>query len=250
MAKANELGWLESHDTIGTKVARFFYFERKNQLFKGEVIAYLPESRPGKADELYRIVYEDNDKEDYNREQLEVGKQLFYDKFGEGVRGDGDGEDIGVGEGVGDGEGEGVGNESTSIAKEVTEEVNGEPIEVRKRLRAPGKSDAISKRSSSKSTHVSSSSINSLNVCNTQTTLAGDLDMEQDSQKLMELDLSEEVGQKECELSGKNHLEDVQRWIPFSILSLDQKATLYRGKEVYVYRCLFVSYYCLYFLQI
>ena len=75
--------WHPYHWSIGKKVAAYFEAGRgtrkrkRMKLFVGEVVKYAKPSQPCKRDELYHIMWEDNDNEDYDCNDLKTGVGLF-----------------------------------------------------------------------------------------------------------------------------------------------------------------------------
>eukprot|EP01039_Chlorochromonas_danica_P002661 gene2661-2906_t len=73
--------WTTDHPSVGTNVA--FYFSvvkgKRNvqSLFEGKVTKYAPPSAPEEKDQLYHIVWEDGDEEDYDERQLQKGRALY-----------------------------------------------------------------------------------------------------------------------------------------------------------------------------
>lgn len=69
--------WTTNHESIGLKVAKYFPIDNSKILYKGEVTKYAPPSKPEVGDELYHIVYEDGDEEDYTALDLTRFRKLF-----------------------------------------------------------------------------------------------------------------------------------------------------------------------------
>ena len=69
-------GWLLKSVFIGIEVCAYF----NNKLFDGVVTMYIPESKPGKKDQLYHILWEDYDEEDYDEQQFLIARDLFETK--------------------------------------------------------------------------------------------------------------------------------------------------------------------------
>ena len=78
-----EEGWLVEHPSIGTKVAGIFQKSSKrlknktSAVFFGEVTKFLSESGEGERDELYHILWEDGDEEDYDTCDLTEGVRRY-----------------------------------------------------------------------------------------------------------------------------------------------------------------------------
>lgn len=71
--------WLSNHKSIGTKVAAFFPCSHsvRNLLYVGKVNLYGPPSSPCAQDQLYHIVWEDGDEQDFDQIEFEAGSKLF-----------------------------------------------------------------------------------------------------------------------------------------------------------------------------
>lgn len=75
--------WLVEHPSIGTKVAGIFQKSSKKSrnktstVFFGEVTKFLSESGEGERDELYHILWEDGDEEDYDTCDLTEGVRRY-----------------------------------------------------------------------------------------------------------------------------------------------------------------------------
>jgi hypothetical protein len=76
--------WQIDHSSVGTKVAAYFEIGVKGQrkLFSGEVVKYAPPSSSRAKDQLYHIIWEDGDEEDYDQKQLDHSIQLYEDQTG------------------------------------------------------------------------------------------------------------------------------------------------------------------------
>jgi hypothetical protein len=115
--------WQSDHTSIGTKVAAYFEVGSKGQrkLYSGEVVKYAPPSSSRAKDQLYHIIWEDDDEEDYDQKQLDAAIQLYHDQTGWIEKGH---ESIGkrvaayfsldLGEGSGSGRGGKKGNKKSS----------------------------------------------------------------------------------------------------------------------------------------
>ena len=81
--QVNEEEWLFEHPSIGTKVAGLFQkSSRKSKsktstVFYGEVTKFLSESGENERDELYHILWEDGDEEDYDTCDLTEGVRRY-----------------------------------------------------------------------------------------------------------------------------------------------------------------------------
>ena len=81
--EVNEEEWLFEHPSIGTKVAGIFQkSSRKSKsktstVFYGEVTKFLSESGENERDELYHILWEDGDEEDYDTCDLTEGVRRY-----------------------------------------------------------------------------------------------------------------------------------------------------------------------------
>eukprot|EP01039_Chlorochromonas_danica_P008040 gene8040-8870_t len=72
--------WLTDHSSVGKEVAAYFPHPKvrnKKILYKGHVTKYSPPTSKSENDELYHILWEDGDEEDYDAGQLEAAHQLF-----------------------------------------------------------------------------------------------------------------------------------------------------------------------------
>jgi hypothetical protein len=75
--------WVVEHPSIGTKVAGIFQKSSKRSrnktstVFFGEVTKFLSESGEGERDELYHILWEDGDEEDYDTCDLTEGVRRY-----------------------------------------------------------------------------------------------------------------------------------------------------------------------------
>ena len=87
-----KIAWQRNHFSVGTEVAAFFDVGDeadentvKKVLYKGKVVKYAPPSNENENDQLYRIRWEDGDKEDYDEEQLQNGIDLFNEQYGAAI---------------------------------------------------------------------------------------------------------------------------------------------------------------------
>lgn len=83
--EADDEEWSTEHESVGMNVMALFYPDKRNKMkrkkFQGQVTRYLPESRPGAKDELYHILWEDNDECDYDRKQFKDGRKMYMDTY-------------------------------------------------------------------------------------------------------------------------------------------------------------------------
>jgi hypothetical protein len=75
-----------AHPMIGWKVANYFVLPHQKlgtdyTLFEGKVIKYCPATNPKKRDQLYHILWEDGDEEDYDESQLISGRQIYDENY-------------------------------------------------------------------------------------------------------------------------------------------------------------------------
>jgi hypothetical protein len=75
-----EKGWIFDHPSVMTKVADYFHTGKKRKLFTGEVTRFLPESSEGAKDQLYHVVFEDEDEQDYNDDEYHEAMQRLESK--------------------------------------------------------------------------------------------------------------------------------------------------------------------------
>jgi hypothetical protein len=78
-----EVQWITEHESIGMNVMALFSVKKnlKRKKFQGKVTRFLPESRRGAKDELYHIVWEDNDECDYNTQEFKAGRKMYASTF-------------------------------------------------------------------------------------------------------------------------------------------------------------------------
>lgn len=87
----DEPQWDTTHSTVGMEVANYFPVPPaqrvrggpSRKIFKGRVTMYAPPSKPKSKDQLYHIVWEDGDEEDYEQDQFNTAVGLFYEMFGD-----------------------------------------------------------------------------------------------------------------------------------------------------------------------
>ena len=74
-------GWVTEHSSLGTQVAAHFPtgIGKSTKIFTGVVARYCPPSAEGEEDQLYHIVWEDGDEQDYDETELAAGIKLFRD---------------------------------------------------------------------------------------------------------------------------------------------------------------------------
>jgi hypothetical protein len=73
-----DIQWVTDHPSVGKKVAAYFTLSaKKKKLFFGEVKKYGPPSEPEKRDQLYHVVWDDGDEEDYDEDDFQAGCQLY-----------------------------------------------------------------------------------------------------------------------------------------------------------------------------
>jgi hypothetical protein len=74
-------GWTVQHESVGKKVAAYFLVPNGEHVFRGAVTKYLPPSNSRLHDQLYHIVWEDGDEEDYGEEQFQRGLGTYISQF-------------------------------------------------------------------------------------------------------------------------------------------------------------------------
>eukprot|EP01035_Chromulina_nebulosa_P027332 gene27332-35928_t len=79
-------GWITEHESVGTRVAANFPSGTRKKLFTGIVVRYCPATSEEEGDQLYHIIWEDWDEQDYDESELVTGKALYaeLDKPGGG----------------------------------------------------------------------------------------------------------------------------------------------------------------------
>jgi hypothetical protein len=70
--------WTEVHEKVGVTVAKYFYVDNVKTLFYGEVTKYAAPSKKGRKNQLYHVVFTDNDEEDWNERQLSCGEACVW----------------------------------------------------------------------------------------------------------------------------------------------------------------------------
>jgi hypothetical protein len=77
------IDWTTDHPSVGKQVASFFLVDvderfggKRRNLFFGTVEKYAPETAPDANDQLYHVVWDDGDEEDYEEEQYLAGLEL------------------------------------------------------------------------------------------------------------------------------------------------------------------------------
>jgi hypothetical protein len=78
--KLEEEGWIFNHPAVTMKVADFFQIRKKSKLFIGEITRYLPESSEGAKDQLYHVVFEDGDEQDYSEDEYQEAVERFENR--------------------------------------------------------------------------------------------------------------------------------------------------------------------------
>jgi len=79
----DEVVWQNYHWSIGTNVAAYFEVggrgkkRKRKRLFLGEVVKYAKATENWKDDQLYHILWEDNDEEDYDWDDFKKGRELY-----------------------------------------------------------------------------------------------------------------------------------------------------------------------------
>lgn len=68
--------WVVDHPLVGSTVAAYFVVDKTRTLFKGHVAKFSPATAQGANDQLYHIVWEDGDEEDYDERELQAGMTL------------------------------------------------------------------------------------------------------------------------------------------------------------------------------
>jgi hypothetical protein len=66
-------GWVVEGLYIGRRVSALF----NEKLFEGKITMYIAESEPGAKDQLYHVLWEDNDEEDYDEYEFQYASDLF-----------------------------------------------------------------------------------------------------------------------------------------------------------------------------
>ena len=81
VVKEEKITWSKKHFSIGTKVANFFETGKGKKgtikKYYGTVTKYASESCLGAKDELYHIVWDDGDEEDYDLKDLKSGERKY-----------------------------------------------------------------------------------------------------------------------------------------------------------------------------
>eukprot|EP01038_Epipyxis_sp_PR26KG_P010039 gene10039-13497_t len=93
----DEVVWLTEHESVGVKVAAFFpdplyYFSglpkeaideetklemEKKKPYVGQVVKYAPPTTSKHKNQLYHILWEDGDEQDYDEDEFLIGQELF-----------------------------------------------------------------------------------------------------------------------------------------------------------------------------
>ena len=79
--KEEKIVWTKKHSSIGTKVANFFETGKGKKVilkeYYGTVSKYAYESKAGAKDELFHIIWDDGDEEDYDLKDLKSGEKKY-----------------------------------------------------------------------------------------------------------------------------------------------------------------------------
>ena len=72
-------GWVTDHESVGTRVAAYFPSTSgtRKKLFTGIVVRYCPPTSTEEGDQLYHVIWEDLDEQDYDESELVSGKALY-----------------------------------------------------------------------------------------------------------------------------------------------------------------------------
>ena len=73
-------GWITEHESVGTRVAAHFPSGSRKKLFTGVVVRYCPATSADEADQLYHVIWEDWDEQDYDETELVTGKALYAER--------------------------------------------------------------------------------------------------------------------------------------------------------------------------
>ena len=77
--------WLTDHSSVGTQVSAPFSIEKNKkkilQYFGGKITKYCIESIAGANDQLYHVVWEDGDEEDYDQSQYDLGCENYLNIY-------------------------------------------------------------------------------------------------------------------------------------------------------------------------
>jgi len=76
-----EIEWTTNHPSVGKKIEKVFEMQGTPETYIGEVISYLPPSKPHSADQLYKIAYDDDDEEDFDQMEFNAGRKAFLEVF-------------------------------------------------------------------------------------------------------------------------------------------------------------------------
>jgi len=78
-----EFVWFPYHCSVGNNVAAYFEVSgrgkkrKRKKCFVGKVVKYARPTKTWENDQLYHILWEDNDEEDYDEEEYENGRDLY-----------------------------------------------------------------------------------------------------------------------------------------------------------------------------
>jgi hypothetical protein len=77
--------WTTDHPAVGGRVASYFPVpgkkKGKKQLFAGEITRYGPETKQGANDQLYHVIWEDGDEEDYEEKEYQEAKKRYDEDY-------------------------------------------------------------------------------------------------------------------------------------------------------------------------
>jgi hypothetical protein len=90
--------WTTDHPSVGGRVASYFPVpgkkKGKKQLFAGEITRYGPETKKGANDQLYHVVWEDGDEEDYEEKEYQEAKKRYDEDYESDKKKNQGGEDV------------------------------------------------------------------------------------------------------------------------------------------------------------
>ncbi len=88
----DEITWTRRHDSVGREVAGVFQVpsgkrgsKQEKKVFRGKVVRYCPPSKPKSQDQLYHVVWEDGDEQDFDEAEFRKGVELFIEHFADDV---------------------------------------------------------------------------------------------------------------------------------------------------------------------
>jgi hypothetical protein len=83
--------WTVHHESVGTKVAAYFKVPDENghrkrarkvdKLMVGTITKYCAPTRETDSDQLYHVLWEDDDSNDYSENEFEEAKKLYREEF-------------------------------------------------------------------------------------------------------------------------------------------------------------------------